>query len=366
MAMEVIKRWFDRYFSDPQVVILAGLLLLGLLGIIFAGQYLVPVIASLVIAYLLESLVTPMQRMGVPRLLAVLVVFSLFFVVLLGLIFGLLPVMTRQATQFLQEIPAMLSEGQRLVLALPERYPAVFSESQVQEFLDQIRREIADFSQDLLGQTIASVVGVIAFTVYLILMPLLVFFFLKDKESILKWASRFMPRERGLVTRVWQEVDSQLGNFIRGKFWEILIVWGVTYATFMFMGLNYAMVLGFLVGVSVLIPYIGAAVMTFPVALVAYFQFGLSAELAWILVAYGIIQALDGNVLVPILFSEVVNLHPIAIIVAVLFFGGIWGFWGLFFAIPLAILARAVLNALMDARSSELPETEGPNTQEAG
>ena len=111
------------------------------------------------------------------------------------------------------------------------------------------------------------------------------------------------------------------------------------------MGLDFAVLLGFLVGISVLVPYLGAVVVTFPMALVAYFQFGWSSDLVWILVAYGIIQLLDGNVLVPILFSEAVNLHPIAIIVAVLFFGGIWGFWGVFFAIPLAILLQSVLKA---------------------
>jgi putative permease len=78
---------------------------------------------------------------------------------------------------------------------------------------------------------------------------------------------------------------------------------------------------------------------------IAWFQWGWSADFAWIIVAYGIIQALDGNLLVPLLFSEVVNLHPVAIIIAVLFFGGIWGFWGVFFAIPLATLVQAVMNA---------------------
>jgi putative permease len=343
--MDVVRAWFHRHFSDPQVVILAGLLLAGLLGILFAGQYLAPVLASLIIAYLLEGVIQPMQRLGMPRILAVIIVFTGFFIVLLAILFGLFPVLTRQATQLLQEVPAMLSEGQRLVLTLPERYPNLFSETQTEEFLNQIRGEAGRFTDTMLRQTIASVVGVITLVVYIVLMPLLVFFFLKDKAAILNWARGHMPRQRGLATRVWQEVDAQLGNFVRGKFWEILIVWIVTYVTFLFMGLNFAMLLGFLVGVSVLIPYIGAAVMTFPVALVAYFQFGWSAELAWILVAYGIIQLLDGNVLVPILFSEVINLHPIAIIVAVLFFGGIWGFWGVFFAIPLAILAQAVLKA---------------------
>jgi len=93
------------------------------------------------------------------------------------------------------------------------------------------------------------------------------------------------------------------------------------------------------------IPYIGAAVVTLPIAAIAFFQWGWSPEFWYILVAYGIIQALDGNVLVPLLFSEVVNLHPVAIIIAVLVFGGLWGFWGVFFAIPLATLVQAVLGS---------------------
>ncbi|WP_455198956.1 AI-2E family transporter, partial [Kaarinaea lacus] len=123
------------------------------------------------------------------------------------------------------------------------------------------------------------------------------------------------------------------------------LVGATTYIAFVMMGLNYAALLGALVGLSVIIPYIGAVVVTIPVALIAFFQWGWGSEFAYLMVAYGIIQALDGNVVVPLLFSEAVNLHPVAIIVAVLLFGGLWGFWGVFFAIPLATLVKAVLNA---------------------
>jgi putative permease len=343
--MGVIKDWVRRYFSDPQVVILAVFLVVGLATVLLAGKHLIPVIASLIIAYLLEGLIQPLQRVGTPRMLAVGIVFLVFFLVLLALLFWLLPVLTRQATQLLQEVPAMLSASQTLVLSLPEKYPTIFSEVEIEKILDQIRREAGLFTDKMLRQTLSSVVGVITLVVYIVLMPLLVFFFLKDKDKIMGWIRRHLPRERGLASRVWQGVDVQLGNFIRGKFWEILIVWGVSYLTFIFMGLNFSLLLAFLVGISVLVPYIGAAVMTFPVALVAYFQFGWTGDLAWIILAYLVIQMLDGNVLVPLLFSEVVNLHPIAIIVAVLFFGGIWGVWGVFFAIPLAILLQGVLSA---------------------
>jgi putative permease len=100
-----------------------------------------------------------------------------------------------------------------------------------------------------------------------------------------------------------------------------------------------------LVGLSVVVPYVGATVVTFPVVLVAWFQWGWGSDFIWVTVAYLVIQALDGNVLVPLLFGEVVNIHPIAIIVAILVFGGLWGFWGVFFAIPLATLVNAVLRA---------------------
>jgi putative permease len=125
------------------------------------------------------------------------------------------------------------------------------------------------------------------------------------------------------------------------------------------MGLQYTLLLATMVGLSVIIPYVGGAVVTAPVALVAYFQWGWGADFGWVLFAYGVIHALDGYLLVPLLFSEVVDLHPVAIIIAILVFGGLWGFWGVFFAIPLATLVQAVLKAWPINQSEEkVPEAE--------
>ena len=159
------------------------------------------------------------------------------------------------------------------------------------------------------------------------------------------------------MRQIWSEMNQQIANYVRGKFIEIIIVGGVSSIVFSLLGLNYALLLGILVGLSVLIPYIGALVVTVPVAMIAFFQWGWSNEFIYVLVAYGVIQMLDGNVLVPILFSEAVNLHPVAIILAVLVFGGLWGFWGVFFAIPLATLCKAVLNA-WPTRDVEKPKTD--------
>jgi putative permease len=192
---------------------------------------------------------------------------------------------------------------------------------------------------------VASITQMASVLLYVVLLPVLVFLFLRDKDQLHGWFMRLLPKERGVATQVWREMDHQIGNYVRGKFTEILIVGVVSFIVFATMGLKYAMLLGALVGLSVVIPYIGAVVVTFPVVVIAYFQWGWSAGFAYLTLAYVVIQVLDGNVLVPWLFSEAVNLHPVAIIVAVLLFGGIWGFWGVFFAIPLATLVKAVITA---------------------
>ena len=343
--MGLIRDWFDRHFSDPQVVILTGLLVSLFAVILLFGNMLIPVLASIVIAYLLEGLVRHTRHFKLPRLPVVAVIVILFFTALIFVLLGLLPLLSNQIAQLVQELPTMMGKGQELLLRLPEKYPQFFSEDQVDELINGIRAELAGLGQHALSMSITSVVGLITLLVYLVLLPMLVFFFLKDKDKILGWVSSYLPPDLGLVRQIWRDVDRQIGNYIRGKMIEILLIWFATYIAFILMGLQFALLLSLMVGLSVLIPYIGAVVVTIPVALIAYFQWGLTSDFVYLMVVYGVIQTIDGNVVVPLLFSEVVNLHPIAIIVSVLVFGGLWGFWGVFFAIPLATLVQAILVA---------------------
>ncbi|MEX0730629.1 MAG: AI-2E family transporter [Aquisalimonadaceae bacterium] len=344
--MQLIRDWFRHHFDNPQVVGLAAVLLVGFAFFLFLGNMLAPVIASVVLAYLLEGLVRQMENWNVPRFPAVLLVFSVFFAGLLLVFFLLIPVLLGQVTQLVDELPRILSTSQALLLQLPEQYPQFFSQQQVTDLILAIRREALDLSQRLLTSfSLQSVVLGITLLVYLLLVPFLVFFFLKDKERLIAWLSQYLPKDRELLTTIWKDVDAQIGNYVRGKFLEIVMVWAVTFVTFYMLDLSFTMLLSLMVGLSVIIPYVGAAVVTVPVGLIAYFQFGFGNEFLWVMAAYAIIQGIDGNVLVPVLFSEVVNLHPVAIIIAILVFGGLWGFWGVFFAIPLATVIQAILKA---------------------
>jgi putative permease len=343
--MQLIKEWLQRQLANPQVVILSVILLFGFAVIYFFGSMLMPMFAALIIAYLLDGTIKPLTRRKFPRTIAVAIISLLFTLLLLFTIFWLVPLLFRQLTQLVQQLPIMIGAAQKLLLQLPEHYPRLISEDQIHELNSIIRREVTRLAQHILSISVASVFGLIQLLVYLFIVPMLVFFFLKDKDKLLSWFASFLPRDRSLAVRVWNDVNSQIANYIRGKTWEIIVIWIATFAVFTLLQLQYAMLLGFIVGISVLIPYIGAATATIPIAAVAYFQWGLESEFVWVLAAYTFIQIVDGNILAPLLLSEVVNIHPVAVISSILVFGGLWGFWGIFFAIPLATLIQAILKA---------------------
>ncbi|MGL5333047.1 MAG: AI-2E family transporter [Aeromonas veronii] len=343
--LEVLKRWYQTRFSDPDAVTLFLLLVFCFTIIWLFGDLLAPLLVALVMAYLLEWPVARLQKAGLSRTLATSVILILFIAVAVASLLGLIPTLVSQGINLAKEAPAMLTHAQDYVRTLPDKYPELIDVSLVETVIDNIRQRILSGGEHLVSASLSSLVNVVAIMIYLILVPLMVFFMLKDKRVLMGSLRRFLPRNRTLVNRVWVEMNNQIINYIRGKVIEILIVGIATYVPFALMGLRYSVLLAVAVGFSVLIPYIGAAVVTVPVAMVALFQWGLTPEFAWLMVAYLVIQALDGNLLVPVLFSEAVNLHPVAIIIAVLVFGGLWGFWGVFFAIPLATLVKAVINA---------------------
>ncbi len=374
--MHSIKLWISRHLANPEITVLGVLILAVTCAIFLFGSMLAPFFASLIIAYLLDGIVLRMQLLNLPRLPCVLLVFTGFLFGIVYLFLVLIPSILGQLQTFFQrDVERIADEASEFLEGInrwqktqQEKYPSLFvfsgSETPATSESNSSAGEPVEFVSwgETLSTTLVQelqewgkaavdainfntirklVVGV----VYLVLVPVLVFFLLIDKRRIIDWCMQFLPRERTLVEQIWHEVSRQISNYIRGKFWEIIIVWATTYLTFNFLGLNHALLISLFVGFSVMIPYVGAAIMYIPIALAAAYQFGWSSDLFWILVAYTIIQLVDGNLLAPVLLSEVTSIHPVALIVAVLICGGAWGFLGVFFAIPLATVVNAMIKA---------------------
>ena len=342
---QVFRKWLGRYFSDEEAVLISVILIGALVVLATLGSVLGPVFMAMILAFLLQGMVNTLRRRGFSRNGAIMTTYLTFVLLFISVLVVIIPIVGRQMSLLVAELPNMIGRLRELLVTLPETYAEYISPEQFQALAGKMSTELASLAEQLLALSLSSFPGILGIMIYLLLVPLLVFFMLKDKDLLVGFVANLLPKKRAVMTGIWSEMDIQFANYVRGKAIEILIVGGTSFVAFLVLGLNYAALLALLVGLSVLVPYIGATLVTLPVLLVGYMQWGYSADFAVLFVVYGVIQVLDGNLLVPLLFSEVVNLHPVVIIVAVLLFGGIWGFWGVFFAIPLASMTKALFNA---------------------
>jgi len=346
--LAMLTEWYRRRFTDPQAVALLAILVGAFCILYFMSGILAPLLVAIVLAYLLEWPTVRLQRIGCSRTWAASIVLVAFIgiALLLGLV--VVPTAWQQGLNLLADMPNMLNHFYSFAATLPTRYPALLDAGIIDMVAENLRSRLSALGPSVVKFSLASLVGLLTLAIYMILVPLMVFFLLKDKEQMLNAVRRILPRERGLAGKVWLEMNQQITNYIRGKVVEMIVVGVATYLVFFILDMRYALLLSVLVGISVLIPYIGAVIVTIPVVIVALFQWGIGADFWTLIVAYLVVQGLDGNLLVPLLFSEAVNLHPLVIILSVVIFGGLWGFWGVFFAIPLATLVKAVVHAWPD------------------
>lgn len=347
---QVFKKMIHRYFHDEEATILAILIAATVVAFYVFGKILAPVIAAFVISYLLIPFSNRLIKFGLPYGLANILVFLVFIGSLLFIFLGIMPMVIRQTSNFGAEAPKILQDVVVQLQLLPVQYPDYFSEAVVSHWSSYLSgnsfgETIVSWVVPIIQASFQSVPNILGVAVYVVIVPVLVFFIMKERRYLLEQLEWMLPKRRSLLNQIGNEMNQQITNYISGKFLEIVIVGLVSYGVFTFLGLKYSALLAVIIGFSVLVPYVGAIAVTIPVATIALFQWGFGSEFMYVMLAYGVLQMLDGNVLVPLIFSEAVNLSATAIIVAVLFFGGLWGFWGVFFAIPLATLLKAIMNA---------------------
>lgn len=337
-----LKNFFERYFYDDEQYAALFIISIILIILYFLGSILAPVLVSILIAYILNGLMTFLEDRGNSKTLALaltLFVFSLFYLS----IFLFLPFLSGQILNLVSDIPQIYESVNSFLSQQVANYS--ISSNQLDKVLADAFSYIPTLFQNALLQLNSGFAAVMNALLYLIIVPFLVFFLLKDRDVFMNYVKILLPKKRNLLSKIWDDINIQFYGYLRGKGLEMIIVALVTGLVFYFQGVNYSVILAILVGLSVLIPYVGAILVTIPVILIGLFQWGLDSNFYIFLTSYIVIQALDGNVLMPLLLGREVKLHPVLIITAVLIFGGIWGFWGLLLAIPIATFLRAILIA---------------------
>ena len=334
-----------RIFSNEETIVFSLIILLTLIIFSLFIGVLTPFIISVIVAYLLVGLQKKIETYNVSEYLATILAFSIFIIIGAAMFIWLIPLLYVQLQSFVLDIPRLFNEFLNFVSTIPAAFPDLVDSDQISVFFQAVSSELSSITQNIVKSSISGIQSTITVLLYIILFPILVYFFLFDRKNIIEGCLKIIPGDRAMLSQVWSEMDIQLSNYVRGKVLEIFIVGIAAAVLFASFGLNYGALLAVLVGLSVLIPYVGAFSITIPIVIIGILQFGLGSQFYLLIGLYLLLQFLDGNLLVPIIFSEAVKLHPIVIILAVFLFGSMFGFWGVFFSIPLATFIKAVWNA---------------------
>lgn len=348
-----IQANLKRFLDDHEMMVFCATVLALCLVSYWLAVNLPALVVAVLLAYLLDGLVSRLCKLNIPRGFAIggtltICILTIFFLLLVGI-----PKITEQISTFATQLPENLPSIQKWLDDKLELMPfgQIFDSNSL---IGSFRAGLSSFGESAVSTTFTNVVGLFNLVVYIVLIPLLLFFTLRDKNTILNWLGSFIPHST-MLQSLRIALNEQFGAYVRGKIIEGTIISLLSLIGFLFLDVNYALALAFAIGLSVVIPFVGAVVVTVPVIAAGLVQFGFSSDFWWMFGFYLLIQVLDGQLLVPLLFSEVVKIHPVAILVAILFFGAIWGIWGVFFAIPLASLIKsviAVINKHLSAASA--------------
>jgi predicted PurR-regulated permease PerM len=305
---------------------------------------LLPFVAGIALAYVLAPVADRMERLGMNRTVAALLIVGLFVVLLLALVVLLVPLLVQQGTALISHIPGYFKRIKELVLDqnLPwlNWFEGGDSTKTFSDMMGQVATWLLSFSYSLWtgGKALVSFASV------LIVMPVVTFYLIRDWHRMLTMADSWVPvRQRETVRRLAREIDAAIGGFLRGQL-GVCLVLGCYYAIgLMLTGLDFALLIGLIAGLITFVPYIGSMTGLMIAASVAIAQFWPDWKRIAIVVGVFLLgQFLEGNIVSPKFVGERVGLHPVWLIFAMFAFGYLFGFVGLLVAVPLAA-AIAVL-----------------------
>lgn len=337
---------------------LAGLLVAALVLFVLRS-ILLPFVAGLGVAYLLDPLVDRLEAWGLSRTLATSVVTAVFFALVIALAILLFPVVQGQVLGFVERLPAYVRAVQEAAAPIADRLVSALSIEAGQDVREALPG-LVDGAAGWVGHLIARLwSGGIAFFNVLSLIfitPVVTFYLLRDWDHLVARVDGWLPRQHADVVREQLGlIDAALAGFLRGQALVCLSL-GVFYAAALsLIGLDFGLVIGLLGGILAFIPYVGAIVTLAVSLLFAFLQFWPDLTPIVLVVAiFAVGQAVEGNFLSPWLVGQRVGLHPVWIIFSLLAGGALFGFIGVLIAVPaaavLGVLARFLLHRYQTSR----------------
>lgn len=350
--VEVQLNSLTSSFRRQAIFWTAAMVVFALFLFVFSS-ILLPFVAGMVLAYFLDPVADRLQRLGLSRLLATIVILVLFIVTFTVLLIILVPVLASQMSDFIARLPSYVSRLQELIASRDSQWLKDFigvDASVIRNSLDSLLQQGAGFLTTLLqsiwssGKTLIDVVALFVVT------PVVAFYMLLDWDRMVSKIDQLVPRDhlytvRGIAT----DMNKAIAGFVRGQ-GTVCLLLGMIYAVGLtVVGLNFGLLIGLFAGLISFIPYVGSLVGLVLALCVALVQFWPEwGGIVGVAIAFGIGQFIEGNILQPKLVGQSVGLHPVWLMFALFAFGSLMGFTGMLIAVPTAaaigVLVRFVIN----------------------
>jgi len=317
------------------------------------GDVILPFVLGGAVAYCLDPIADWLEKMGLNRVLATIVITLVAGVIFVLAALLVIPTLVQQSVELVNVAPQLVQDFAR---SLTERFPELLdSESRLSKSLVSVEDTLKERGGDLLNGLLASASNLINVIVLLVLVPVITFYLLMDWDHMLTRLANLLPRDHApIVKQLAHDIDRTLAAFIRGQ-GTVCLILGTYYAVaLMLIGLQFGLVVGFVAGLISFIPYVGAVIGGALALGLALFQFwGEWFWLAGVAVIFFFGQFLEGNILTPKLVGGSVGLHPVWLIFALAAFGSLFGFVGMLVAVPVAaaigVIARFALERYQDS-----------------
>ncbi|WP_047981411.1 AI-2E family transporter [Ornithinibacillus contaminans] len=306
----------------------------------FLLSLLAPFLIACFIAYLLYPIVQKIHLYNIPRSIAILLIYFLFFGGVGYLVYRVYPAVVHQLRDLDEYLPQLVEMYQSLVYQLYES--TSFLPETVHDKISETIQSIEMSLDGIIGNLIGGVTKIFDMVILITIIPVLVFYFLKDYDKIRRYISRYIPSKyRNNASNLVHAVDEGLGNYIRGQLLVCLFIVITSYVIFQLLGLKYALLLALFMGLMNIIPYFGPIIGAIPAVLIALTISG--KMVAYVLIGVFVIQLIESNLLSPYIVGRSTRIHPVAIIFVLLFGSKLGGIVGMIFAVPLLTILNVVI-----------------------
>ena len=337
--------------TDAQKWLVFSTVLLGIWVLYLLVPVLTPFVIALLLAYLGDPVVDRLEKFRFSRTFAVIIVFTFMLFIGLALLLILIPLIERQLASFIRVFPEFITWVQNnFVPRLANTLGLEVGDINLDALKDTVMANWQDIG-NVLRQVITKITQsgqvVLGWLAYLLLIPVVTFYLLRDWDTLVRKVHELIPRQHSpLITKLARDCDEVLAEFLRGQL-LVMLGQGIIYSTGLWLaGLEVALLIGMLAGLVSFVPYLGFIVGISAAAVAALVQFNDVIHLVYVILVFGIGQVIEGMVLSPWLVGDRIGLHPVAVIFAVMAGGQLFGFFGVLLALPAAAVIVVLLRHL--------------------